>query len=159
MSQRKGKEQVEAIWREKLNDAEHQFHGAIEYAKKIQSEYPSLPPSDGNLLLERALKFQNEAMNHYARVLDTFTRFVLYGEPPEELAASPLQPGEAKPETDSEVQEWVFKHHDFVPPVEWIAHCRELYLGMPPAERSGECPLEKRKPIREAFVALGLLTE
>lgn len=155
MTPRTLRERVEALWRKKLQDAEEAYGVAFAQTRKVQAEVESMPPSDGILALEKALKFQNEAMNDYVLVLQTFTRLVLYGELPEETVAPP--PAEPKPATDLDIQEWIYRHHAFVPHPAWIAHCRELYLGAQRQEYSQECPPDKRSAIREAFVALAIL--
>ncbi len=150
---RKQKRQLEAIWRQKLNEAEEAYGIALAHVQKIQAEYGSMPTSDGNFDLEQALKFQEMATTEYARVLQTFTRLVLYGEEPSETGETTTP----KLVSDLDIQEWVFKHHRFVPHPSWIAHCRELYLDALPVEQQNECPSDRRAAIMEAFVALGLL--
>ena len=155
MTPRTHRERVEAIWRKKLQEAEEAYGVAFSQTRKLQAELESMPPSDGMLALEKALTLQNQAMNDYVLVLQTFTRLILYGEMPEETVAPP--PADLKPTTDLDIQEWVYRHHAFVPHPVWIAHCRALYLGAQREERSQECPLDKRLAIRDAFVAFGLL--
>jgi hypothetical protein len=157
MSEWERRKQVEANWREKLNQAEHAYGVAFAQTRKVQAEFASMAPSDGILALDKALQAERDAVDQYARVLQTFTRLILYGEEPEEIATPASEP--LKPPDDVEIQYWVYKHHGFVPHPYWIAQCRELYLGSPaksrPPER--ECPPDKRKAVREAFVALGIL--
>ena len=155
MTPRTHRERVEALWRKKLQHAENAYGLAFAQTRKLQAELESMPPSDGVLALEKALKLQNEAMNDYVLALETFTRLILYGEMPVETPAPP--PTEPKPVTDLDIQEWVYQHHGFVPHPAWIAHCRELYFGAQRQEPSQECPSDKRLPIKEAFVAFGLL--
>ena len=38
--------------------------------------------SDGDLMLANALRVQTEALDEYSRLLDAFTRLVVYGEEP-----------------------------------------------------------------------------
>lgn len=157
MSQRRIREQIEAIWREKLHQAEQAYGTALAHTQKVQAEYDSMPPSDGNLALEKAFRQQSQAMDEYVRVLQTFTRLILHGEQPEGTPRNSAAVAETV--SDLDIQEWVHEHHGFVPHPAWIAHCKELYLGVPPVERSpaSECPAAKRAAIREAFLALGIL--
>ena len=157
MSERKRREELEALWRRKLYEAEEALSRALANTQEVEAEMPSMPASDGNFALARALEFQGQAMNQYTQVLQAFSRLVLYGEEPHE-SAEPKAIG-PKPPTDLDIQEWVVKHHGFVPHPAWIAHCRELYLGAPPEPRSQDCPPEKRIAIREALESLGATRE
>ncbi|HEY1242726.1 MAG TPA: hypothetical protein VGF16_19325 [Bryobacteraceae bacterium] len=85
MSERESKRQLEEIWRNRLNDAEHVYGIALANIQKIQAEYKSMPSSDGNFALQQALKMQELARDQYMHVLQTFTRLVLYGEKPNEI--------------------------------------------------------------------------
>ena len=61
---------------------------------------------------------------------------------------------------DLEIEEWINENYGFVPHPYWIAHCKELYLGVPAAEDrppSHQCPLDKRAAIRNAFFRFGML--
>lgn len=158
MSERERRRRLEEVWRHKLNEAEEAYGIALADIQKIQAEYKSLPTSDGNFALQQALKSQEMARDQYTRVLQTFTRLVLYGEQPKEVGEATAP---ARPVNDVDIQEWVSKHHGFVPHPSWIAHCRELYLNSPRGERStwNDCPPDKRAAIREAFAALGLAPE
>ncbi len=82
MSARKNKRELEAIWHQKLNEAEEAYGIALANIEKVQAEYKSMPTSDGNFALQQALTFQEMARDEYTRVLQTFTRLVLYGEEP-----------------------------------------------------------------------------
>ncbi len=77
MLERKEKQELEAIWRQKLNKAEQAYGVALANIQKIQTEYKSLPASDGNFALQQALKLQDLARDEYTKVLQTFTRLVL----------------------------------------------------------------------------------
>ena len=158
MPERKSKRELEAIWRQKLNEAEEAYGIALANIEKIQAEYKLMPTSDGNFALQQALNLQELARDEYTKVLQTFTRLVLYGEEPKEVGEATAP---ARPVNDVDIQEWVSKHHGFVPHPSWIAHCRELYLNVPSIQRSAwnECPPDKREAIRQAFVALGLLRD
>ena len=65
-----------------------------------------------------------------------------------------------------EIQEWVYRHHGFIPKTSWIAHCKELYdlpRGTAPnrqegAKRSELCPLERQAAIKLAFRHFGMLS-
>lgn len=69
----------------------------------------------------------------------------------------------ARDPSDFDIQEWVYRRFGFVPHPFWIAHCKELYLGVPrnPEVRPAwhECPVDKRAQIREAFLHFGLFSE
>ena len=156
MSPRTKRERVEAAWRQKLHAAEQAYGIASAKTRQIQAELPSMPSADGSFALQNALRHESQAMNEYANVLQTFTRLILYGELPEE-ALEP-EPKEPRAPSDLDIQEWVAKHHGFVPHPSWIGHCRELYLGAPAALRTEKCPPDKRSAIREAFVELGILS-
>lgn len=157
MSERNRREELENTWRRKLYEAEEAYGRALAKTQQVQADLPSMSPSDGNFALARVLELQNQAINEYTRVLQTFTRLILYGEAPLEPAQS--AGADATPVTDLDIQEWVVKHHGFVPHPAWIAHCRELYLGAPPALRSQDCPPDKRMAIRQALVSLGVISE
>lgn len=157
MSERHRREELENIWRRKLQAAEDAYARALARTQAVKSDLPSMAPSDGNFALSQALEFQTRAINEYTRVLQAFTRLILYGEEPVEPA--PSSPAEALPPADLDIQEWVVKRHGFVPHPAWIAHCKELYLGAPPAPRAQDCPPDKRIAIREALVSLGLISE
>jgi len=157
MTPRTQRERLEAVWRQKLHAAEEAYGKALAQTRQLQVELPFMPPSDGNVALAKALEFQSQAMTDYSRVLQTFTRLILYGEMPEENLEIPT--AEPKPATDFDVQEWVFRNHSFVPHPAWIAHCKELYLGVVPETHSQECPPDKRLAVKEAFVALGMMRQ
>ena len=63
-----GRTETEALWLEKLHEAEHWYEIAIARTKRVLDEYDSMSPSSRDLELKRALKFQNEAMDEYAEV-------------------------------------------------------------------------------------------
>jgi hypothetical protein len=67
-SEREGRTEAEALWLEKLHDAEHWYEIAIARTQRVLDEYDSMSPSSRDLVLKRALKFQNEAMDEYAEV-------------------------------------------------------------------------------------------
>jgi len=64
----------ETIWRNKLRKAEQAYRDAFAEAQRIWTEYDSMPPSDGNFALRRALDVQNAAIGQYARVLKALTK-------------------------------------------------------------------------------------
>ena len=66
--EREGRTETEALWLEKLREAEHWYEIAIARTKRVLNEYDSMSPSSRDLALKRALKFQNEAMDEYAEV-------------------------------------------------------------------------------------------
>ena len=84
-SPRKDKERAEVVWLEKLHAAEQRCRNATALVRSIQADLESIPASDGDFALEKALKLQNEALDEYARVLRTFTRLVIKGEPPDQI--------------------------------------------------------------------------
>jgi hypothetical protein len=153
---RNERERLHGVWLDKLHAAEEKYHKALAQTGQLQAELPFLPPSDGNAALIHALDFQTRAMNEYARVLQTFSRLVLYGEIPAEDVGP--QSAEPKTATDLDVQEWVFKHYGFVPHPGWIADCRQ-HLGGERVEPTHSCPADKRAAIQAALVALGIVPE
>jgi hypothetical protein len=159
MSPRAQRERLVAVWRQKLQEAEEAYISVFAKTRQIQAELASMPTAEGNLALAKALAAHSQAVSEYARVLQAYTRLILYGERPEEYPMP--EPKAQELVTDLDIQEWVFKQHGFAPHPFWIAHCRELYLNAPPEPRSPtkECPAGKRAAIREAFLALGLIRE
>ena len=158
MSAREWREHVEGIWLLRLRDAEQRYRDALAETRRLQAGYDSMPSSDGNLALTKALKAQSAAMDEYAQVLQTVTRLVVSGEAPGPEPTPASRQG-AEPATDLEIQEWVFGQYGFAPHPSWIAHCRELYLGELRKAHSQQCPPERRMAIKQAFAALGLLRE
>ena len=73
-------QRVESIWRNKLSRAEQAYVVAFAESQKVQSEYDSMAPSDGNFTLRKALKAQNAALGEYVRVLQRYTQLILRGE-------------------------------------------------------------------------------
>jgi hypothetical protein len=67
-SEQEGRTEAEALWLEKLHEAEHWYDIAIARTQRVLDEYDSMSPSSRDLVLKRALKFQNEAMDEYAEV-------------------------------------------------------------------------------------------
>lgn len=67
-SEREARTEAEALWLEKLHEAEHWYELAVARTKRVLDEYDSMSPSSRDLVLKRALKFQNEAMDEYAEV-------------------------------------------------------------------------------------------
>ncbi len=53
---------------------------AFAESQKVQSEYDSMAPSDGNFTLRKALKAQNAALGEYVRALQRYTQLILCGE-------------------------------------------------------------------------------
>jgi hypothetical protein len=63
--------------------------------------------------------------------------------------------------THQEIQKWVFLHHGFMPESCWIAHCKQLFVGV---VFSGDrpsfdnpCPPNKQPAIKQAFRYFGIL--
>ena len=56
--EREGRTETEALWLEKLHEAEHWYEIAIARTKRVLNEYDSMSPSSRDLALKRALKFQ-----------------------------------------------------------------------------------------------------
>ncbi len=83
-SNREDRERIEALWLEKLHTAEQRYRDALAQMRQLQDEYASLSPSDGVIALQKALRFQNQALDEYERVLRAFTRLTVYGEYPDE---------------------------------------------------------------------------
>jgi len=61
--------------------------------------------------------------------------------------------------TDQEIKKWISRQHGFVPESAWIAHCKELFGLVAPADPPNEnpCPPEKVAAIKQAFRHFGLL--
>ncbi|HLK51094.1 MAG TPA: hypothetical protein VKT49_23290 [Bryobacteraceae bacterium] len=76
--------ELEEEWRERLRAAEEQYRCASEEYRKIQAEFQarSMASVDSNSAVQRALRAENEARAEYVRVLQTFARLILRGEPP-----------------------------------------------------------------------------
>jgi len=64
-------------WRGELHRAEHWYIVAIAQTQRLLDELDSLPLSEGDLELIKALRFQKEMMDEYAEV---FTRLAIEGE-------------------------------------------------------------------------------
>lgn len=75
---REGRIDVENCRREELHRAECSYRVAIAQTQKLLDQYDSLPPSEGDLALIRALKFQKEMMDEYA---EAFTQLMREDEP------------------------------------------------------------------------------
>ena len=161
MSLRPQRERLEAVWRQKLHAAQEAYRIASAKTLQVRAELPSMSPTDGNFALRNALKQEHRALDAYTSVLETFTRLILYGEKPDDSATITLPSGARQTSfvTDADIQQWVQERHGFIPHPSWIAHCRALYSGAPPERRPPwlKCPRDKRRAIREAFVALGVL--
>ena len=84
--EREGRTETEALWLEKLHEAEHWYEIAIARTKRVLND--SMSPSSRDLVLKRALKFQNEAMDEYAEV---FTQLMSESQRAEKGA--PTKPG------------------------------------------------------------------
>lgn len=77
---------AEEIWREKLRQAETRYQLAAAHSRQVEAECSGglMPSSDGNFALQKALRVEDNARAEYVQVLRTFTRLILYGEPPDE---------------------------------------------------------------------------
>jgi hypothetical protein len=75
---------AEETWLEKLRQAGERYRLAMAECRLIQGEYRSMPSSDGNFALQEALRIENQCRAEYKKVLNTFHRLILYGEPPDE---------------------------------------------------------------------------
>ena len=78
--------EVEEAWRERLLAAQERYRSASEAYRRIQIEFQarSMSSADSNYALQQALRAENEARAAYVRVLNTFARLILQGEPPDE---------------------------------------------------------------------------
>ena len=63
------RQKIEEIWLARLRDAKLRLDFARNYAKEVQKDYTSLPATDGQYALQRALRAENLALAEYNRVL------------------------------------------------------------------------------------------
>ena len=62
--------------------------------------------------------------------------------------------------TDQEIKKWVLRQHGFVPESAWIEYCKRLFGVSPTSDEVSEnsCPLDKLPAMKQAFRAIGLLS-
>lgn len=70
------RQRIEELWLERLRDAKLRVDFARNYAKEVHRDYPSLPATDGQYALQRALRAENIALQEYNRVLRIYTDLV-----------------------------------------------------------------------------------
>ncbi len=83
------KQQLEDLWRERLNTAKLRLDFARQYMKEVQRDRNSgdIPGPDGNFAYQKALRAENTALAEYNRVLRVFTKLVVDGKIPDERAS------------------------------------------------------------------------
>ena len=64
---------LEELWLARLRDAKLAVDFARNYFKEVQKDLSSLPPSDGQFALGRAVRAENVALEQYNRVLGIYT--------------------------------------------------------------------------------------
>lgn len=75
---------LEALWRERVRQAEAKYMQASAHAAKVQADYGQQPhTSDDHYVLQQALKVEDETRQEYMRVLHLLTRLLVAGEIPE----------------------------------------------------------------------------
>jgi len=77
---------LEERWRQRLEDAKLRVIFARNWVNEVHRDLPSpdIPAVDGNLMLQRAIRAENEALQEYNRVLRIFMDLVVDGIIPEE---------------------------------------------------------------------------
>ena len=76
---------VEAVWRERVRQAELKYTQASAHAAKVQKEYAHEPHTpDGAYAVQQALRVENETRQEYMHVLHLLTRLLVAGEIPDE---------------------------------------------------------------------------
>ncbi len=77
---------LEALWRQRVNDAKLRLDFASNYVKEIQRDFSSgeLPAPDGHFAYQQALRAESFALGEYRRVLAIFTGLVTHGKEPDE---------------------------------------------------------------------------
>ena len=79
-----GDARLQALWRERVHQAELKYTEASAHAAKVQQEYAREPHTpDGAYALQQALQVENETRQEYMRVLHLLTRLLAAGEIPE----------------------------------------------------------------------------
>ena len=78
---------LEELWLARLRDAKLAVDFARNYFKEIQKDLSSLPPSDGQFALRRAVRAENAALEQYNRVLRIYTNLIKGIMPNEDDAA------------------------------------------------------------------------
>ena len=79
---KENKQQLKEVWRQKVLVAERTSRIATANVQMIQDEYKSMATPDGDFAIRQALKAEELARKEYTRMLEAFTRLVLYGEEP-----------------------------------------------------------------------------
>ena len=81
------REQLEDLWRARLQDAKGQYDVSVQIAKEATELWNQrvFPPTDGSVNLRKALQAENLARREYMRVLQMFTELILRGKIPEEV--------------------------------------------------------------------------
>ena len=75
---------LEALWRERVRQAEVKYMQASAHAAKVQAEYGQQShTSDDYYALQQALRVEDESRQEYMRVLHILTQLLVAGEIPE----------------------------------------------------------------------------
>ena len=64
---------IEELWLARLRDAKLRLDFAQNYVREVQRDYSSLPATDGQYALQRAVRAENVALAEYHRVLKIYT--------------------------------------------------------------------------------------
>ena len=79
------RQDLENLWRLRLNDAKIRLDFARTYVKEVQADLQSgtVPEPDGSFGFQKALRAENFALADYGRVLGIFTDLVVRGKVPD----------------------------------------------------------------------------
>lgn len=80
------RDELEAVWRSRVQNAKMRLDFARNYLKEIQRDLRKgmISSSDGHFALQQALRSERNALAEYARVLRCFTDLVVHGKTAEE---------------------------------------------------------------------------
>ena len=86
--------EVRAFSLAELQKAENDLRIAMLETQGVIDEYSFMSPSDGDFVLDKALKLQHQAMDAYVAICRSLTKLMLEGAPPdqERLVKSNSQP-------------------------------------------------------------------
>jgi hypothetical protein len=94
MAERQRKAEARAFCLAELQKAEDDLRIAMLQTQGVIDEYSFMSPSDGDFVLDKALKLQHQAMNAYVTMCHSLTKLMHEGAPPdkERLVRSNNQP-------------------------------------------------------------------
>jgi CheY-like chemotaxis protein len=78
------REDLEEIWRAKLEEARLRYNAATGEYRKLLGKTPGGSPPSPDSALARARQIESEALAEYSRLLRIFTELTVDGKPPEE---------------------------------------------------------------------------